>query len=313
MNLDVHGNRLPRGPNGPRTALNLARFKYPPQSHYTVHQAFCDYSRERLINKGKSPMHAWCGFNNFLLVVPPEQNAETIGAGQIEDFVDARVAAGRSVTTARRELVFVKAALRNAHRRNRIKLLPYIEVPDGHGAERRPLTEDEYRPVLRQPMSGRLYRFYRVAYFTGHRARAIEELTWSRVDFDRLTMNFNVPGRAINNKRRNGAFPIPDEFLETLRGWQRLAKDGFVIGAGASTYHEAAHVVRDLAGITDPAVVPRHCMRKMFATEMFKKRADPEVVGVLMADDPNTLRKHYVKFTDDVMRSAANLRAATLP
>lgn len=301
-------NRLP---SGPRRPIDLSRYQFPHPGHYTVHDCLTDYSRERLIAKGKDCLRAWIGFNNFMEVVPPQQDVTTISTGQIEDYIDVRMAAPRvtSRLTVRRELTFVKAAIHNAHRRNRIQVEPYIELPDAEDRLRRPLTEEEYRLVLKQPMSGRLYRFYRVAYFTGHRARAIEELEWSRVDFEKRTIDFNVPGRQVTNKRRCANFPIPDDFLETLRGWHRLARDAFVIGAGGSTYPEAAHVVRDLAGLTDPTLVPRHCMRKMFATELFEREADPEVVGKLLADNPQTLRRHYVQFKDATLRAAANLRA----
>lgn len=299
----------PRKMTGPRRHIDLSRFKFEQPPYYTVHETFTAYSRERLIAKGKDRMRAWHGFNLFMDVVPPSQDVTTITTGQVEDYIDMRLAAGKSALTVRRELTFVKAAIGNAHRRNRIKLVPFIELPDGQGVERIPLTEEQYRVVIKQPMSGRLYRFYRVAYYTGHRAEAIEQLTWDRVDFERGTINFNVPGRLVTNKRRNGAFPIPDDFRNTLLAWKAMAKDAFVIGAGSTTYPEARHVVRELCGFTDPRLVPRHCMRTMFATELFEREANPEVVGKLMADDPNTLRSNYVKFRPETLLAVANVRA----
>jgi integrase len=302
-----------------------SRFKFPPQPHYTVHQMFCDYSRERLIAKGKDPVKAWGGFNRFMRadLVPPYQAAEKITTGQIEDFIDARMATGLSIITVIRELTFVKAAVRNAHRRNRIAVLPYIEIPEGEAKHRRPLTEEEYRLVMSKPMSARLRRFYIVAYYTGHRSRAIEEVKWRQIDFGRRLINFNVPGRIITNKRRCAEFPIPDEFLARLVSWKARAKDDYVIGLSptgkvVSTYNEAAYVVRELCGLTDPSLVPRHCIRKMFATELVDRmieengEADLETVGFLMADDPGTVRKNYLVNKPQTVRNAANLRARAL-
>lgn len=296
-----------------RIVRDLNRYKFPPQPHYTVHACFCDYSRERIIGKGKNAERVWCGFNNFMDVVRPEAPAESITSGQVEDYVDRRLAQRVVILTARRELVFVKAALHHALRRNRIEKLPQFDLPDGELKERRPLREDEFKLVMRQVMTPRLRKFYKVAYHTGHRAGAIEELTWDRVNFVKLTIDFNVPGRRTTNKKRCADFPINDDFLALLKAWKARAKDAFVIGAGPNTYHEADYVVRELAGLTDPSLVPRHCMRKMFATDMFEQGANPEVVGHLMADDPDMLRKHYIKFKDSTLRGVANLRSKAQP
>lgn len=295
-------------PYGPRKPIDLTQFADIIRPYHTLHDCFCAYSNERLLRKGKDVLRPWQGFNRFFDVAPPSADPAELKTGQIEEFIEKRVDEGMSLGTVRRELVFVKAAILYAFRRNRISKAPYFELPDYIPKKRRPLTDDEYRLVIRQRMSGRLYRFYRVAYYTGHRSQAIQELTWDRVDFQNLTFDFNVPGRRITNKRRCADFPIPDEFVETLEGWRGMARDEFVIGAGPSTYPEAAHVVRDLAKITDPSVVPRHCMRKMFATRMFAARKDPELVGHLMADRPDTLRRAYVTHSDERLRDAVNAR-----
>jgi len=296
---------------GPRTPIDLARFQFQPPPWYTVHDCCCDYSRERLIGKGKDCRHAWNSFNNFMRYVDPKQDVTTLATGQIEDYGDARVAEGVTLVTVRRELTFVAAAIHNAHRRNRIKVVPYIELPDAQSAGRIPLTEAQFREVMTKPMSKRLRRFYWTAYFTGHRAQAIEQLEWSRVLWDKDIIDFNVPGRAVTNKRRCADFPIVPEFRRSLEQWHAAREDEFVIGAGPSTYNEAAYVVRELCGFTDPRLVPRHCMRSMFATEMFErggKDVNPEVIGHLLADHPDTLRKAYVKFKQSTLQAAAMLR-----
>ena len=289
---------------------DLKRYQYKAPGHYEVRQCFIHYSHERLIKRGKSPIRAWIGFNNFMEIVNPWQAAAEIKTGQVEEYVDRRLEQGVTALTMRRELAFVKAALMHAHRRNRITILPPIELPEGQGKFRRPMDELDFRLVMAQTMSDRLRKFYWVAYYTGHRSAAIEELTWDRVllDAEKPTIDFNVPGRLITNKRRAADFPIPEDFMPMLREWKASAKDEYVIGKGSTTYNEAAHAVRVLAKIEDPLLVPRHCMRKMFATECFERDASAEVVGRLLADDPNTLRKHYVQFKDSTLRDVANLR-----
>lgn len=302
---------------GLRFERDITRYMYEQPDHYTVRDAFIAYSQERLIARGKDCRHAWCAFNFFMDIVPPQQEPSAITTGQIEDFVDYRMTRCTSLLTPRRELTFVKTAIRNAHRRNRIASMPYIELPEGQSKYRRPLTDPEFRLVMSKPMSGRLRRFYWLSYYTGHRPHAVEEARWSLFDWKKLTLDFNIPGRIITNKRRSHAFPMPDEFLPRLRAWKETAKDDYIIGLGprgalSSTYREADYVVRELCGLTDPTLVPRHCMRKMYATECFERQMDPEVVGFLMADDPKTLRRNYVTFKDSTLRDAANLRTRPL-
>ena len=109
--------------------LDLSRFQFAQPAHYTVIQTFTDYSRERLIAKGKDPLRAWMGFNNFFWIAPPEMDVTKLTTGQVEDFIDMRLGEGCSPLTPRRELTFISAAINNARRRNRIPVAPYIELP----------------------------------------------------------------------------------------------------------------------------------------------------------------------------------------
>jgi hypothetical protein len=120
----------PRLPDGPRRAIDVEKFKFPPQPHYTLHDCFTDYSRERLIAKGKDSARAWIGFNNFFEIVPPQQAGDRHQRGPGDRFVDMRMQSVGSRLTPRRELSLVAAAVKYAHRRNRIKEIPYIELPD---------------------------------------------------------------------------------------------------------------------------------------------------------------------------------------
>lgn len=264
-----------------RKAFDLQRFKYPPPDYYTLHQAFIDYSHDRFVKRGRNPVAMWVGFNTLMTeVVNPYLPAHELAASHVDDFVELYEAAGSTPATAVKYLTYVKAAIIYAHRRKRIRELPVIEIPDAEHMQRRPLTPEEFKLVMRQKMSARLRRFYRLAFFTGHRARAIEELTWDRVDLKRRVIDFNVPGRKVTNKKRCADFPIVDEFLDLLKQWKAGAKDDYVIGLGergvcSSTFKDARYVVRTLAGITDPKVAPRHCMRSTFATELFEKGANP--------------------------------------
>lgn len=292
---------------------------------YTMAKCADDYVREQLVKKGKNWKKPHGSFRFFFRVVSPKLDAEELTSEMIEGYADSRIEDGSNPLTALGDLTFIRAAMNYAKKRNRIKIVPYFPMPNGPFKERRPLAEEEYRIVMAQTMSERLRRFYLVAYWSGHRPGAIEEMKKDRVHLDTRTFDFNVPGARLTNKRRVDGFPIPDEAIPILAQWlAEPTDDPYLIGgrkiAGkwvqcSTTYHEAAHVVRVLAGLTDPKLVPRHCMRKMFVTELVERMirttgtADMETVGALTGDNPEMLRKHYLKIADSRLRDAANLRS----
>lgn len=206
--------------------------------------------------------------------------AAEVGKWKIADvqrFVDARQDEGVKATTIRRDMCLMQAALNHNMKRERLDRVPHFEKPSGEGSKRRPLTEEEFARIMRQPMLGRIKRFFLLAYWTGHRSRAIEELTWDRVDLERRTLDFNVPGRRLHNKRRVSGFPIPDELLPRLEQWKVLAKDAYVIGLGprgrcSTTYHDCKAVLRSV-GISEHGIA-RHTLRKTFVTERLKLDAN---------------------------------------
>lgn len=291
-------------------------------AEYTLLRCGIDYINGHLRRKGKSVAFAGsmvCRMTDFW---GPDRNVETLRNADFEEYFDARIDGGVTPGTAYKDLTHITAAIRFAHKRERIAKLPVWDRPSIIHAKRRPLTEDEFRLVIAQPMSERLLRFYWCAYYTGSRSRAIEEWTWDRCDLDRDIAHFNVPGTRVTNKRRVDGFPICPEFKALLVEWKREAKDSHVIGLGksgrcTSVYHAAHHVVRVKCGLTDSTLVPRHCMRSMFVTElvdrMIEQRgaADMEVVGALTGDNPDMLRKHYLSLRTDHMTKAAALRGAS--
>ncbi len=302
--------------------------KEKTEEKLTLSRGADQYIREHIVRNGKPWRRIWGDFSRFFSFVDKTTAIEELSADQVEEFVDGRLAQGVNILSVKRELTFVRAMCGHAKRRNRIKFVPYIPAVDGPMQVRRPLTAEEFKLVMEKiaerlqstPNLERLRKFYIVADWTGHRSRAIEELQWARVNFDTMTMDFNVPGRITpKTKRRNEAFPIAPEFAAHLREWKEKATDAYVIGLGpsgdcTSTHHLAHWVVRTLCGLTDPSLVPRHCMRKKFVTEVAERMVastgavDLETIGALIKDNPAMLRKHYHFHADTRLRDAASLR-----
>lgn len=287
------------------------RFDFPnPPTHLELWR---DYIHEHARRLGQDVQRLTYVALHWLRIMGIDSTPGEWKRAHTQRFVDARLAEGVKPTTIRRDMCLMQACLNHARKWERIEKVPHFEKPSGEGSKRRPLTEEEFARIMRQPMLGRVKRFFLLAYWTGHRSRAIEELTWDRVDFERRTLDFNVPGRRLHNKRRVSGFPIPDELLPRLEQWYALRKDDYVIGLGprgkaSTTYHAAKEVLR-AAGINEAGIC-RHTLRKTFVTTRIVAGGNPEKVAALIADNPQTMRKHYSVLLAEDLRATANLRAA---
>lgn len=274
------------------------------------------YLHEKLRRKGSNVSRPAAGFRRICEHFGPGADPTQLKIADWAEYEDSRYAKGVQSPTVRRELTFHKAAMNHAHRRERIDKVPYIEMPNGEPLSvRRPATEAEFALLMEQgEMTRRVRLFFRIAYWTGHRAQAIEQLSWDRCDLERGVIDFNLPGARKTNKRRNGAFPITDALLPILveaKAWRdaNAPLDPYVIGAGkrggpSCTGPECKAAWKSV-GI-DVKGLNRHALRKTFVTERLRKGKPRDIVAQLIADKPETMGKHYAVFVMDDMRAVAN-------
>ena len=288
------------------------RFDFP--NPVTLLDAWRDYIHEHAKARGQEIRRLVYVAKPWLRIMGIDSTPGDWKRADVRHYVDTRRAEGKSDATIRRELCLQHAALNHELHWERIAKVCYFEKPSAGSKVRRPLTEEEYRRLMRSPLTFRLRMFFVMAYWTGHRARAIETLTWDRVHFDTRTIDFNEPGARRTNKRRVDGFPIPDELLPRLEAaYQRPARDEYVIGRGprgrvSTTYHQAKDALRAV-GI-DEVGICRHTLRKTFVTERIKAGGNPEKIAALIADNPATMRRHYSVLMSEDLRATANLRAA---
>jgi integrase len=280
----------------------------------TLLQVWRDYIHEHARRKGQDIRAITYTAKHWMNVMGIDADPGKWKRADVRQFEDARRADGVTSATIRREMCLQQAALNHALKWERLERVCYFEKPSGEGQKRRPLTEEEYARLMRSPLPRRIRMFYILAYWTGHRARAIETLPWSRVNFEARTIDFNEPGARRTNKRRVDGFPIPDELLPRLEAaYAHPRRDEYVIGAGprgkvSTTYHAAKAAMRAV-GIDEDGIC-RHTVRKTFVTERIKAGANPEKVAALIADNPVTMRKHYSILLTEDLRATANMRAA---
>lgn len=207
----------------------------------------------------------------FMTFYGHDRSIATITKEEQYRYVDARLAQGRAAATVRKHFTIFFAAIRYAISEGRLDKFAFIKLPKTSAPRIVWLEDAQVAKVFEQDMSERMRRFYRIAFASSSRARAIEELQVGRVDFDRNEMDFRVPGVRYKNKRR-GPVPIAAELLPDLKKWcEGRAPDEYVIGVGESgrctgTYHLAVRVMK-AAGLYKKGFPPRHVCRKTWASQ----------------------------------------------
>ena len=139
----------------------------------------------------------------------------------------------RSVSTVRRELAVLGAAINWAFKSGRITRTVSVTKPLKPDPKERWLTRREAACVIRATKTDKA-RFYLPLFilmglYTGRRSEALLSLRWPQVDLKAGTIDFEIPGRQRTNKRR-GKVPIPPRLLPHLvRARRRGADLGHVL------------------------------------------------------------------------------------
>jgi integrase len=218
-------------------------------------------------------------------------------------FVEQRLAKGVKPATARRDLTIIGAMMRHEKKEERITNVPSFQMPAASSPRIRFLTEEEHGRLMESKLPPRLRKFFIVAFLTGARSEAIEQLTWDRVNLEHRTIDFRVPGVAYRNKRRV-IVPISDALLPHLQGMNDWREDEHVIGAGCSTYHQAKAALRGI-GI-DERGVARHVARHTFASWRVQRGVPLFEIAQLMGDTVAMVEKTYAHLLPHHLMNAAN-------
>lgn len=285
--------------------------------NFSILRGYNYYVNEWMLRRGQIVKRFLICARHIIDFFGPAMDPTKIKVAEGKRFEDYRYAQGCAAATIRKDLRMHLAAMHHNLKRERIEKVPYLEMPEGPALEPRPLTEDEFRALMRlNTMPYRRRMFWRLAYWTGHRSRAIELLKWPQVDLEARTINFNEPGARKTNKRRADGFPIQPELYAYLvaakeRRDARFPGDPYVIGLSQRgktplTYKGCKEDLKAV-GVNERGVC-RHSVRKLFCTSRIASGQSDSLVAALIADDPRTMRRSYVKLNTEQMRAAAENR-----
>lgn len=235
-----------------------------------------------------------CGFFGL------DRDPQTLKRADISAYREHRLAEGVKDSTVRREFAFLKAAINHGKREERLEKVPHIAMPPLGQPRRRFLSEEECVRVMRQPMPYRIRMFFVIAFATAARAKAIEELSWDRIDWANGLIDFRVPGKTYKKKRR-AIVPMSNDLRRRLEASfnrpGRDLSDPLVIGLGprgkcSTTYHEAQKVMK-AAGLWKKGFPPRHVARKTWASHAAQANISEKKMELVLWDTPLTIQKSY--------------------
>jgi integrase len=218
-----------------------------------------------------------------------------------------------AVSTAKRELVTLSAALNYCHATKRLDRAPIpIKMPDVGEPVERELSRDEVAALMwaalgwdqsgkRHPqrISRHLARFILIALYSGTRHSAVLKMQWMPntvggwFDLAAGVMHRRGRGAIETNKRRKPA-PIPARLLPHLRRWRRMTSQYVIEWAGrpiTSKIRRSWDTARVMAGL-GPEATP-HILKHTCATMMLEAGKTEWEVAAALSTTPQVIVKYY--------------------
>lgn len=194
--------------------------------------------------------------------------------------------------TVRRELGVLHAALKHAFDEGLLVHEVGVPLPEPGADRDRWLTRSEAARLLRAA-SPHLRRFIILSLYTGRRATAVLDLTWTRVDLDAGVIRFRAEGEAETNKRR-GRVRMARQLRTHLRIWQRRRPATHVVtfrGERIDSIKTAIRRAAERAGLD--GVTPHVLKHTAITWAIMGGRLSVEGAAEFFDTSPRTIRKTY--------------------
>lgn len=195
----------------------------------------------------------------------------------------------RAPGTVRRELGVLQAALNHAHAEGLLIHPIRVTLPEAGGSRDRWLTRSEAARLL-LAAAPHVRRFILISLYTGRRASAVLDLTWTRVDLDAGVIRFKADGAVETNKRR-GRVRIR-RLAVHLRRWQDPQATHVIMfrGKRLSSIKRGIQRAAKRAGLE--GVTP-HVLKHTAITWLVMDGASVEDAAEYFDTSPETIRRHY--------------------
>lgn len=211
----------------------------------------------------------------------------------------------RAANTMRNELGTINSALKWAKRTKLIPDTPAIILPAMPESEVEHLSRAQFKRFLKGCKAPHVALFAKLALATGARCRALLELPWVRVDFDRRQINLNPPDRIQKNNKRRATVPMTDQLYDALLEARESALSPFVIEVGGDRILSIRKGFEAASARSKVHCTP-HMLRHSAAVWMAEDRTPMEEIAAYLGHK-NTMitTRVYARFNPDYLRRAA--------
>lgn len=231
--------------------------------------------------------------------------AETITVADCRAHTEARRAAGIKDGTIHTELGHLRMVLLWAVKQGLIDKAVHIERPAKPAPKDRHLTRAEVRALMDGGGLPHVRLFITLAMGTAARNRALLDLTWDRVDFERGKIDLRNPGMTLPHK---GRAIVP--MNRTVRSALVEAREGktgrYVIewaGKGVASVKRGLAVAAERAGL---GTLSPHVLRHTAAVHMAEGGIPmEEIASYLGHRNVNVTRNVYARFSPEHLKDAA--------
>lgn len=237
--------------------------------------------------------------------------AEQVTADLCRTYARERFAAGRAQDTVWTELSRLRTCLAWAERERIIDRRPRVWVPRKGQPRARVLTEDEVMRIVDGCAMPHVRLFVILLLCTGARHRALVEMTWDRVDFERGTIDLRVPGviEPMSQRHRKGRAVVPMNGLAraALQDARLAARTEWVIeyrGQPLTGVRDGLAAACRRAGV---AGVTAHTFRHTVASWQWGQVSPEQVARFLGHANTRTTEAVYAKPEVDFLEPAARV------
>jgi integrase len=220
-----------------------------------------------------------------------------------------------SRSTARRELIVLRAAIKYCGKHGLVSPVPDVWVPARSEPKDVWLTRDEAAALLRAARSNYHTRpylplFLLVALYTGSRKEVVLSLRWSRndqsgwVDLTNGVIYRGAAGRAESNKRKPPV-PIAKPLMTFLRLARRRNTEFVIERAGRRILDvkKGVKAAAEAAGL--PSEVTPHVLRHTAGTWIAQNTGDLRLVALFLGCSFRVAEDTYAHHCPEYLRGAA--------
>ena len=181
--------------------------------------------------------------------------------------------------------------------------------------ERRTVTDEEFRQILnrlKDDPEGTLA--VNILFYTGLRRGELLGLSWDKVNWKESSITIDTQyNNTVTGKHQlqppksdNGfrVIPIPAKLLAMLRKYHAA----YPLQLDRKLFAYPGVVIRRVC-VTMRRVHPDlspHCLRHTYATGLLSQGIDVQTVAALIGDDPETVIRTYIHYTDKMRKAAAD-------